>query len=153
MPTNAQRLLGAVASIGITVGGAWLASMAHSQSTTAAQVTFPDGVSATFQNIRNAQGNIVVMVFADRDAFKVYDSTKAAGYVEVPAKAGDVKVTFPDLTKGPYAIADFHDEDENRDLTMDGEWPAEDMRQAVRWMPMTHRRSEVPPSTKVTSPS
>ena len=125
MPTNTQRFLGAVASIAITVGGAWLASTAHSKSTTVAQIAFPNGISATFRDIRNAQGNVVVMVFADRESFKNYDVTKAVGYMEVPARTGDVKVTFPDLTKGPYAIAAFHDEDENRDLTMDGEWPAE----------------------------
>lgn len=125
MPTNTQRFLGAIASIGITVGGAWLASMAHSNSTSVAQVAFPNGVSATFTNIRNANGKVVVMVFADREAFKTYDVTKAVGYAEVPAQPGDVTAVFPHLSEGPYAIAGFHDEDENQDLNLDGDWPTE----------------------------
>lgn len=125
MPTNTQRIIGAIASIGITVGGAWLASFAQSKTALAPQILFPNGVSATFQNVRNARGNVVVMVFADREAFKSYDVTKAVGYAEIPAYPGDVTAVFPHLSDGPYAIAGFHDEDENQDLNMDGDWPTE----------------------------
>lgn len=65
------------------------------------------------------------MVFADRDAYKVYDVTKAVGYKEVPAQQGSVNVLFPDLQSGPYVVAAFHDEDGNQDLNMDSEWPTE----------------------------
>jgi uncharacterized protein (DUF2141 family) len=125
MPSNKQRLIGALASIGITVGGAWIASATHSKLEDKALTSFSEGLSIIFDNIRNDTGNIVVMVFADRDAFKAYDITKAASYKEVPAQKGKVKVQFPDLTSGPYAVAAFHDEDKNQDLTMDGEWPTE----------------------------
>ena len=125
MPTNTQRVLGAIASIGITVGGAWLASIAQSKTALAPQILFSNGVSVTFQNIRNAKGNVVVMVFADREAFKSYDVTKAVGYAEIPAQPGNVTAVFPHLSEGPYAIAAFHDEDKNQDLNMEGDWPTE----------------------------
>ena len=125
MPTNKQRLFGAILSTGITVGGAWLASTSYSDSTNAANTTFSEGISATFSGIRNATGSIVVMVFADRASFKNYDIDNAVGYKEVQAVAGAVQVAFPDLKTGPYAIIAFHDEDGNQDLNMNGEWPTE----------------------------
>lgn len=125
MPTNKQRIFGALASIGITVGGAWLASEAYTESESEPKAVFSEGISATFEGIRNATGNIVVMVFADRASFKIYDVEKAVGYKEVQAQPGTVKVAFPDLKTGPYAIAAFHDEDGNQDLNMNGEWPTE----------------------------
>ncbi|MEM7439892.1 MAG: DUF2141 domain-containing protein [Pseudomonadota bacterium] len=125
MPTNTQRVVGAIASIGITVGGAWLASKAHSDLASTAQAEFPNGVSLTFKNVRNAKGNIVVMVFDNRDAFKSYDYSRAVRYAEVAARHGDVAVTFPDLRTGPLAIAAFHDEDKDQDLNMEGDWPSE----------------------------
>ena len=73
MPTNTQRLVAAIASIGITVGGAWLASRAQSKVPSDPQADFPKRVSVTFRNVRNADGNVVVLVFADREAFNTYD--------------------------------------------------------------------------------
>ncbi len=125
MPTNTQRLVGAIASIGITVAGAWLASTAHSSTDEKSLSSFPDGLSITFDKIRNSTGNVVVMIFDDREAYKVYDATKAVGYQEVPAKQGSVSLQFKDLNTGPYVVVAFHDEDKNQDLNMDGEWPTE----------------------------
>ena len=125
MPSNSQRLFGAATSIMITTGGAWLASQAHSTSNYAATMSYPAGVTITFDGIRNSDGNIVVMVFSDRDSYKAYDVNKAVGYLETPARTGSVTVSFPDLRSGPYAIAAFHDEDGNQDLNMGDEWPLE----------------------------
>ena len=125
MPSTSQRLFGAVASVCITVGGAWLASLAQSPSADAAAMSYPSGVTVAFEGVRNDRGNVVVMVFGDRDAYKTFDVSRAVGYREAPARAGDVTVSFPDLTSGPYAIAAFHDEDENQDLNMGDEWPLE----------------------------
>ena len=61
MPTNKQRLFGAIISAGITVGGAWLASTSYSDSKSAANTNFSEGISATFSGIRNATGSIVVI--------------------------------------------------------------------------------------------
>ena len=125
MPTSAQRLCGALASIGITVGGAWLASTAHSDTDKTALSSLSNGLILSFENIRNDNGNIVVMVFDDREAFKSYDVTRAVGYREVPAVRGTMVVKFPDLTSGPFAVAAFHDEDKNQDLNMNGDQPDE----------------------------
>ena len=125
MPTNMQRLTGVLVSIGITVGGAWVASTAHSNTEDKTLTSFADGLNITVENVRNDSGNVVVMVFADRDAFKAYDVTKAADYIEIPSKQGSVSARFPDLNSGPDAVAAFHDEDQNQDLNMDGEQPIE----------------------------
>lgn len=125
MPTSSQRVIAAIASIGITVGGAWLASTARSESQGEALTSFTDGLNITFGKIRNNTGNVIVLVFADRAAFRAYDVKKAVGYRELPAKQGTVTVQFSDLRFGPYAVTAFHDEDGNRDLNMDGERPTE----------------------------
>lgn len=117
--------MGVIVSISITVGGAWLASTAHSKTASEPRAVFEKGVSLVFNNVRNDTGNIVVIVFGDRDAFKAYDVNRAVAYKEVPAKKGSVRVGFPELKSGPYAVAAFHDEDGNQDLTMKSELPAE----------------------------
>lgn len=125
MPSNSQRLFGAIASICITMGGAWLASQAHSTSNNAATMSYPLGVTITFDGIRNSDGNVVVIVFGGRESYKAYDVNQAVGYIETPARKGSVTVNFPDLRSGPYAIAAFHDEDGNQDLNMGDVWPLE----------------------------
>ncbi len=125
MPSNSQRLFGAVASVCITAGGAWLASQAYSTPDSAVTTSYPSGVTITFEDVRNSEGNVVVMVFGDRDSYKAYDVDQVVGYLETPARSGSVTVNFPDLKTGPYAIAAFHDEDGNQDLNMGDEWPLE----------------------------
>ena len=125
MPSNSQRLFGALTSICITTGGAWLASQAYSTPSGAGAMSYPSGVTVTFDGVRNSDGNVVVMVFNDRDSYKAYDVNQAVGYLEAPARRGSVTVNFPDLKAGPYAIAAFHDEDSNQDLNMGDEWPLE----------------------------
>jgi uncharacterized protein (DUF2141 family) len=125
MPSYSQRIVGAISSICITVGGAWLASHAHSTAAGAATMSFPSGVTVTFAGIRNTHGNVVVMVFNDRESYKTYDVNQAAGYLETIARKGTVTVSFPELKTGPYAITAFHDEDSNQDLNMGDEWPLE----------------------------
>lgn len=78
------------------------------------------GISLTITNIRNDSGNIIVLVFDDKIAYKNYDYEKAADYAEIPAQAGSMSVDFPSLNAGPYAIGVFHDEDKNQDLNVDG---------------------------------
>ncbi|WP_108879487.1 DUF2141 domain-containing protein [Anderseniella sp. Alg231-50] len=126
MPTNTQRLVGALATISITFVGAWLASNVHSTYGAASAATsFPSGLTVTLEGVRGATGKVVVIVFSNRNAFRAYDVAGAAGYKETPSKAGTVVVSFPDLKDGPYAVAAFHDEDENRDLNMKGQLPTE----------------------------
>ena len=88
-------------------------------------VVSPSGLSVTITNIRNDNGNVVGMVFDDRNAFKVFDVSKAVGYKLTPAAPGRVGVRCPELKRGPYAIGAFHDEDKNQDLNTSGQIPTE----------------------------
>lgn len=126
MPTNRQRLTAVIASVAITLSGAWIASLVPSHAVTAASsASSADRLSVTITGVRNDTGKVIVLVFDNRDAFKAYDYQRAAGYQEIAAAAGDVAVTFPQLTKGPYAVAAYHDENGNRDFDMDGQTPRE----------------------------
>ena len=53
MPTNMQRLTGVLVSSGITVGGAWVASTAHSNTEDKTLTSFADGLNITVENVRN----------------------------------------------------------------------------------------------------
>ena len=126
MPSNTQRIATAIASIGITVGGAYLASsLGTAANNWRASEMLGTPLKVTIQGVRNDKGSVVVMVFDDRSAYQAYDVTNAAGYRELPAEVGQVSVEFPTLVSGPYVAAAFHDEDGNLDLTMSGEIPLE----------------------------
>ncbi|WP_420412992.1 DUF2141 domain-containing protein [Roseibium sp.] len=125
MPSNTQRFFGVITSIAITVGGAWAASQIHSQPTQAEVTSSTNGLTVTFENVRNKNGYVIVMVFDDAEAYANYDVSKVAGYKEEPAKSGKVAVRFPELDAGPYAVTAFHDENANQDLDMNGQIPKE----------------------------
>lgn len=125
MPSNSQRFFGVVASIAITVGGAWVASQINAQPAKAETTRVGTGLTVTFEGIRNDKGNIIVLVYDDPNAFRTYDLDGAAGFKELPARSEEVTVHFPDLTKGPYAVTAFHDENRNQDLDMNGDIPRE----------------------------
>lgn len=126
MPTRLHSLIAIVASAAITVGGAWVASGMHAN---ARRATSDGAVSAvlavTVSGIRNTNGKIIVIVFDDRDAFKAFDVSKAVGYKALPAVMGRIVAQFTNLNRGPFAVAAFHDEDENQNLNMNGQIPSE----------------------------
>ena len=125
MPTNRQRVMGALTSVGITIGGAWLAGTINSRNGSEPQRYFENGIEITLNGIRNNIGKIIVIVFSEPDAFKAYDLTKTVGYREIPAHRDTVHVQFLELNSGPYAVVAFHDEDDNKDLNMLGNIPTE----------------------------
>lgn len=125
MPSNAQRLFGVIASVAITVGGAWIASQIHSEPVFAETAPVANGLHVTFKDVRNNEGTIIVMVFADSAAYDSVDVTKVVGYKEKRAQTGQVQVSFPELKDGPYAVTAFHDENANQDLDMNGQLPLE----------------------------
>jgi len=126
MPTNRQRLIAAVASVAITVGGAWIASQVPSSPADAAGTEPSEaGLSVKIKGLRNDTGKVIVMVFDDGDAYEIEDYENAVAYQEVEARSGLNAFTFPKLKAGPYAIVAFHDENGDRDLNMDGETPTE----------------------------
>lgn len=127
MPGSGQRFFGALASIGITIGGAWLASQFSSPVPVKASTRTPSADSSLVVKVegaRNQNGKIVVMVFDDETTYRNHDVSKAVGYRQVVVK-WPTEVSFPRLKTGPYAISIFHDENANRDFDYDGTTPEE----------------------------
>ena len=86
------------------------------------------GLEVVVEGIRNEKGRVIVAVFDDPMAFEAYDYDRAIGYGEIDvdtATQGTVRLPFPELTSGPYAVSLFHDENNDYDFNMDGEWPLE----------------------------
>ncbi|USG61104.1 DUF2141 domain-containing protein [Sneathiella marina] len=127
MPTNKQRIIGAIATIAITIGGAWMASQIPSSAagTTAAPKGVSNaGLNIQINNVRNTKGKIVVIVFDNKAAYQSFDVEAAVGYLETDPKIGE-QASFPDLTQGPYVVFLFHDENGNRDLDIIDDTPTE----------------------------
>jgi len=137
MPSATQRLTAIALSAAITVGGAWLASLASTGSVTAtstiersdlrlAKAKPPRaGLTVQLRDVRAGKGDLIVLVFDDPAAFGAYDADKAAALAAQPASAPSPSFSFPDLTGGPFAVAIVHDENGNGDLDMDGSVPTE----------------------------
>ncbi|WND01858.1 DUF2141 domain-containing protein [Temperatibacter marinus] len=135
-------------SLSITAGlllfGAWSASLAH-QDTEATEdkksspqssphikppsvddAELPaEGVTVTIKGIENSTGKIIVMIFNEKNSYAAYDFNKAVGYREIAPQKGKIMLAFPELKQGPYAVVLFHDENENYDLDMRGDYPLE----------------------------
>ncbi|MCV0424897.1 MAG: DUF2141 domain-containing protein [Roseibium sp.] len=124
MPSTKQRISAICLSAAIMMGGAWLASQVPTVNAEAGHSN-PNGLTVTVDDVRNGSGQVVVLIFNDRDAFKAYDYNKVVGYREVPASTGAIQAFFPDLKPGFYAVVAFHDENENRDLDMAEQVPTE----------------------------
>ncbi len=77
-----------------------------------------DGLNVTVDGIRNAKGNIVILVFDDPRAFDSLDAWSAVDYAQIPSRKGSVSHEFSDLNAGPYAVLLFHDENKDEDLNM-----------------------------------
>jgi len=80
-----------------------------------------DGLNLTVTNVRNDQGQIIVLVFDDASAFENLRHRRSVAYAEIPAQAGSVSHLFDDLNAGPYAIFLFHEEDDDLDLAFEGD--------------------------------
>ncbi|MDG1858773.1 MAG: DUF2141 domain-containing protein [Emcibacteraceae bacterium] len=136
-PSKSRLIAGIVLTAGIFTSGAYLASALGSdqskmQETTQAvietikQDAIDNGsLSITIDGVRNDTGKLIVMVFNSEDAYNNYDYTKAVGFKELPASMGNIKINFPDLNDGPYAVTFFHDENGDYDFNMNGEMPLE----------------------------
>ena len=88
------------------------------------------GLEIVVTGIRNDKGRIIVAVFdkTRKGAFEEYDYDRAIEYGEFDANKavrGAVRLPFPRLRSGPYAVSLFHDENKDYDFNMDGDWPLE----------------------------
>ncbi|MEM9278957.1 MAG: DUF2141 domain-containing protein [Pseudomonadota bacterium] len=109
----------------IFAGSAVAENLANLGNHAFANSSFSNGITLKINGIRNSKGNVVVLIFDNKNAYDSYDYNNAVGYEAVRSKKGSLTVKFPYLTKGPLAITAFHDEDGNEDLNMNGEIPEE----------------------------
>ena len=79
-----------------------------------------EGITLTVDGLRNARGNVLIMVFDQARAFNQLQLENAVGYAEIPARKGRVTHHFAALNAGPYAIFLFHDENGDEDLNHQG---------------------------------
>lgn len=77
-----------------------------------------DGLNVIVDGIRNAKGNVVILIFDDARAFDSLDAWSAIDYAHVPSRKGSISHEFSDLNAGPYAVLSFHDENRDDDLNM-----------------------------------
>ena len=68
-------------------------------------------LTVTVTGIPAERGDVLVGVWKASENF-LADETRIAGRV-LPARAGSITCTFPDLPKGAYAISALHDADRN----------------------------------------
>ena len=71
-------------------------------------------LSVTVVGVKNAEGDVRVMLFDRPEGFRHED--KARTVLATPAKAGDVRVTFTTLPVGTYGVIAYHDENANHVL-------------------------------------
>ena len=81
-------------------------------------------LNVTVDGIRSDRGRIRIAIWSTPEGFTKRNRALASD--NVIAKVGEVVFSFPDLRPGPYALASYHDEDD--DVTFDQTWiglPAE----------------------------
>jgi uncharacterized protein (DUF2141 family) len=138
-PSKLSLVFGVVATASLMVAGAWLASQAHAEDgslpgsenvapqpndiAAAAPVSGP--LVVTVEGVRNESGKIIIVVFQDEVSYSTYDYEAAAGYAEIAATTEPLIHTFSELNDGPYAVVLFHDENNDNQLNMSGQYPVE----------------------------
>lgn len=124
MPTTTQRISAILVSAAILTGGALAASLVPSVK---ANETSTDdaGLEVTVEGVRNGNGNVIIFIMDDGDAYNASEYAAAVGYHEIPASPGNMRSAFPRLTSGRYAVVAFHDENGNRDLDLKNNIPVE----------------------------
>ncbi|RBW52324.1 DUF2141 domain-containing protein [Ruegeria sp. A3M17] len=126
MPSNTQRIVAAIVTAGLFVGGAWVASGFTTDIDQAAASTTgtsqDKGLTVNLHGARNTKGNVIVMAFDQATAFDNMDYTKAVGYLEAPASEDPLRFDFPDLDSGYFAVIAFHDENGDYDLNYDANY-------------------------------
>lgn len=126
MPSNTHRIVAAIATAALFVGGAWVASgFRDDPSETAASSTGKPsdyGITVNLHGARNDTGQLVVMVFDNAKAFDAMDPYGTVGYLTLPATTKAQRVDFPELNATYYAVVAFHDENMDEQLNFDDDW-------------------------------
>lgn len=122
MPSNTQRALAALATAGIFLAGAWIASDFRTdiEEATASSVGYSskEGLVVQLHGARNAKGQLIVVAYDNAQAFDFLDEASAAGYIAIPAQTTPQRVDFPDLNRGYYALVAYHDQNSDYQLNM-----------------------------------
>ncbi|WP_171230747.1 DUF2141 domain-containing protein [Ruegeria sp. HKCCA4008] len=82
-------------------------------------------LTATVQDVRNAEGDLIIAVFDDSKSFRAMDVANAAALASIPAVKGQASVTFHNLPLGTYTIAAIHDENSDSNLDTEKDVPTE----------------------------
>ncbi|WP_170332277.1 DUF2141 domain-containing protein [Ruegeria arenilitoris] len=126
MPNNTQRIVAAIATAGLFIGGAWFASGFRTDiaeaSASSTGVQDHQGLIVNLHGARSDKGNIIVMAFDQQSAFDNMDYNNAAGYLEAPATGHPQRFDFPDLNNNYYSVIAFHDANGDYDLNYDAEY-------------------------------
>lgn len=123
-----HRLPGALlASIAITIGAVLVAHQFTPLHAKEAHIESDEhqGLTLEITDIQPGEGQVWVMIFDDKAAWKRFDTEQLAAYREFDATQQQVEIQFESLTNGPYAIALWHDEDGERDFDISGGYPME----------------------------
>lgn len=73
-------------------------------------------LTVAVSGIRNAEGQIKLMLFDKAKGFRKEAASRMV--LALPAVAGRVQATFPDLPPGRYAVIAYHDENGNGSLDL-----------------------------------
>ncbi len=115
-------------TLALLIGGGLLSAHLSPSAVEAAskpESAHHDGLSVAVQGLRSNDGQLIVLVYDDEEAWNSFDMEGLVGYRALaPADAAQV-AHFPELTEGPYAVALHHDINGNGDFDMSGEVPLE----------------------------
>lgn len=103
---QARRRLLSLTMAGLLVGAAFFLGPASAQESST--------LTVVVQGIENAQGKIRIAIWDDQEHFTEGDYKLASGVIK--AQAGQVEFVFEGLRPGPYAMATYHDEDDDNDF-------------------------------------
>ena len=72
-------------------------------------------VKVTITGIENTDGNVEIGIYNNKESFPVYGKEMQGAKVK-PIKIGELNYSFENLPDGTYAIAVWHDENDNQKM-------------------------------------
>ncbi|HIP49024.1 MAG TPA: DUF2141 domain-containing protein [Lutibacter sp.] len=72
-------------------------------------------VKVTITGIENTDGNVVIGIYNSKSTFPVFGKEMQGAKIK-PTKTGSLNYTFENLPDGTYAIAVWHDENDNQEM-------------------------------------
>jgi len=72
-------------------------------------------VKVSITGVENTDGNVVIGIYNSMESFPVFGK-EIQGAIIKPSKTGSLNYTFENLPDGTYAIAAWHDENDNQKM-------------------------------------